>query len=182
MSLEEHFLNLNLSSSSDSSSSDDEDLSSSSDSSSSDDESYYGLQGLDPGTVLYRACREDEDTDENIVCKDSDSDRSVEQHIASGSKYPSRFISTTTSSDVVLKWAKEGQPIIKIDLSRMTAGMEALDEMINLTNTAVREHFIKGATHRSWAKSSKEVLFQWHIPKKNASGENVFELSDTQIM
>ena len=177
MSLEEHFLNLNLSSSSDSSSSDDEDLSSSSDSSSSDDESYYGLQGLDPGTVLYRACREDEDTDEDIVCKDSDSDRSVEKHIASGSKYTSRFISTTTSSEVVLKWAKEGQPIIKIYLSRMT-GMKALNKMINLTNTAVRKHFIKGWTHRNWAISSKEVLFQWRIPKKNASGENVFELSD----
>jgi hypothetical protein len=48
------------------------------------DESYYGLQGLDPDTVLYRACRvEDENTNKDIACKDSDSDRSVEQHTAS---------------------------------------------------------------------------------------------------
>ena len=52
--------------------------------------------------------------------------------------------------------------------------MKALNEMINLTNTGVREHFIKGAIHRNWAKSSKEVLFQYRIPKKNSRNEDVF--------
>ena len=143
------------------------------------DGDYYGLQGLSPNAVLYRACLPDQDTDKDINSKakpgSKDADRTVEQHIASGSKKSSRFISTTASHDVVFKWATEGQPIIKIYLSRM-AGMPAIDEMINLTNTEVREHFIKGATHRNWAKSSQEVLFQWCIPKKNSRGENVFEV------
>ena len=65
---------------------------------------YYGLQGLDPDAVLYRACNKDEDISKEILCKDPpNSDRTVEQHIASGSKNPSRHISTTTSSDVVPK-------------------------------------------------------------------------------
>ena len=137
------------------------------------DKDYYGLRGLDPDAVLYRACDKNADISKDIECKDPNSDRTVEQHIASGSKKSSRYISTTTSSDVVDKWAKEDQPIVKIDLSRL-AGMKELNEMINLTNTEVREHFIKGATHRSWAKSSKEVLFQYRIPKKNSRKEDVF--------
>ena len=137
------------------------------------DKDYYGLQGLDPNAVLYRACDKNADINNDIVCKDPNSDRTVEQHIASGSKKPSRYISTTTSSDVVEKWAEENQPIVKIYLSRL-AGMKELNEMINLTNTEVREHFIKGAIHRNWAKSSKEVLFQYRIPKKNSLKEDVF--------
>jgi hypothetical protein len=143
------------------------------------DKDYYGLQGLKKDGVLYRACLKEQDIDKDIVSKAKpgtpDANRTVAQHIASGSKKSSRFISTTASSDVVSNWATEGQPIIKIHLSKM-AGMKALDEMINLTNTEVREHFLKGATHRNWAKSSQEVLFQWCIPKKNSKGENVFEL------
>lgn len=138
-------------------------------------------EGLDPNGVLYRACRDYQNTVKAVKSGakpgTKDAERYVEQHIASGNTYPSRFISTTTSSEVALKYAEKPnyKSMIKIYLSRMT-GMKALDEMINLTNTEVREHFIKGATHRNYAKSSKEVLFQWRIPKKNASGENVFEL------
>ena len=134
---------------------------------------YYGLQGLDPDAILYRACNKDADISKDILCKDPNSDRTVEQHIASGSKKPSRYISTTTSSKVILKWAEEGQPLMKIYVSRLD-GMETLDKMINLTDKDVREHFIKGAIHKNWAKSSKEVLFQYCIPKKNSRNEDVF--------
>lgn len=120
---------------------------------------YYGLQGLDPNAELYRACNKDADISKGILCKDPNSNRTVAQHIASGSKKPSQYISTTTSSDVVLKWAEEGQPLVNIYVSRLD-GMETLDKMINLTDKDVREHFIKGAIHRNWAISSKEVLFQ----------------------
>ena len=143
------------------------------------DEDYYGLQGLKEDGVLYRACLKEQDIDKDIVCKAKpgtpDANRTVEQHIASGSKKPSRFISTTASPAVASKWATDGQPIIEIHLSKM-AGMKELDEMIDLTNTAVRERFLKGAINRNRAKSSQEVLFQWRIPKKNPKGEDVFQL------
>ena len=156
------------------------------------DESYYGLQGLDPNTVLYRVCRSDQDTNKDIVCKAKpgtpDAERSVNQHINSGSTKDSRFISTTASSDVALKWAyytKESKddvkkrevplPMVKVDLSKM-AGMQELKDLINLTDQDVREHFVSGATQINRVKSSQEVLFQWRIPKKNPSGKIVFEL------
>ena len=169
------------------------------------DEDFYGLQGLDPNTaVLYRVCRYDEDTDQDILCKakwgSEEAQRTVNQHINSGSRLASRFISSTVSKDVALQWAfytKETpkdvklrpngpQPIIIIYLSRMK-GMPELKNLINLTNEKVREHFVEGSTQINRVKSSHEVLFQWRIPKKNCVlkadwyylrlvEENVFEL------
>ena len=154
------------------------------------DKDYYGLQGLDPNTVLYRVCRSNQDISKDIVCKakpgSPESKRSVNQHINSGSTHASCFISTTASRDVALKWAyytketpdnvkKRNLPIIEINLSKMS-GMQELRDLINLTNQEVREHFISGATQINRVKSSQEVLFQWRIPKRNSSGEIVFEL------
>ena len=158
------------------------------------DEDFYGLQGLDPNTVLYRVCRYDQDTDQDILCKakrgSEEAQRTVNQHIKSGSRLASRFISSTVSKDVALQWAfytKETpkdvklrpngpQPIIIIYLSRMK-DMAELENLINLTNEEVRKHFVKGSTQINRVKSSREVLFQWRIPKKNCVlKENVFEL------
>ena len=170
-----------------------------------EDKDFYGLQGLDPDTsVLYRVCRYDQDTDNDILCKakpgSKEADRTVNQHINSGSRLASQFISSTVSPEVALQWAfytKETpkdvklrpngpHPIIIIDLSKME-GMQELKDLINLTNNEVQEHFVKGTPQINRVKSSKEVLFQWRIPKKNyiikTDGcrtwfveENVFEL------
>ena len=170
-----------------------------------EDKDFYGLQGLDPDTsVLYRVCRYDQDTDNDILCKakpgSKEADRTVNQHINSGSRLASQFISSTVSPEVALQWAfytKETpkdvklrpngpHPIIIIDLSKME-GMQELKDLINLTNNEVQEHFVKGKPQINRVKSSKEVLFQWRIPKKNyiikTDGcrtwfveENVFEL------
>jgi hypothetical protein len=48
--------------------------------------------------------------------------------------------------------------------------------MINLDNEEVRNHFLTGKPQRNWANGAEEVLFQFKIPKKNSSHENVFEL------
>ena len=144
------------------------------------DECFYGLQGL-PCEVLYRVCRYDEDINRDINCKAPPGTeyekRTPNQHINSGSKYPSRFISTTTSLKVAKHWAGETwekqknvmpapPPIIKIYLSRMT-GMIELENMINLSNPLVFGRFISGAIQINRVKSSDEILFQWRIPKKN---------------
>ncbi|XP_053382190.1 uncharacterized protein LOC128549496 [Mercenaria mercenaria] len=154
------------------------------------DEYFYGFHGLKE-EILYRVLRSDESDEvikNEIVCKDPNSTRTVEQHIASGSKYGSRFISTTTDREVAALWAfykmetPERKPrdkplrIVKITVEKLV-GTETEKKCINLCNKEVREHFIKGATHRSWAISSKEVLFQYRIPKYVQNAELVYYLA-----
>jgi hypothetical protein len=168
--------------------------------------SYYnGMWGLDE---LYRVCRDDENINPliDIVCKanrnDEDSwiNRTVEQHINNGSQNSSRFISTTISRDVALKWAYytmehpyniEERPIprriIKIFISRIP--QDTASQMINLTVEEVRNCFLGGATQKCRVKASQEVLFQYRIPYTNpeippqpfytwyqGSSQHVFEL------
>ncbi|XP_060607504.1 uncharacterized protein LOC132759704 [Ruditapes philippinarum] len=138
------------------------------------DKDFYGFHGLN--VHLYRVLREDESIENGIFCQDKDSSRSVEQHIASGSKYKSKFISTTSSLDVARYWAyfemntperkarKVPLRIVEIDI-QLLAGTKYEKKCINLCNEEVRNHFIKGAIHKNWAKSSQEVLFVVEIPK-----------------
>ncbi|CAB3989863.1 Hypothetical predicted protein [Paramuricea clavata] len=153
---------------------------------------YCGMWGLDE---LYRVCRDDENINPDIVCKanpnDQDSwNRTVEQHINNGSQNSSRFISTTISRDVALKWAYytmenpsnieerlTPRRIIKIFISRIP--QDTASQMINLTVEEVRNYFLGGATQICRAKSSQEVLFQKYIPFYTwyqGSSQQVFEL------
>ena len=156
-----------------------------------DRETYCGFWGLGK---LYRVCRDDENIENAIKCKAGlfreDRRRTVEQHINSGSENNSRFISTTLSRDVALKWAfytmenkyniqERFTPlrIIKIDISKIPP--ETARGMINLTVEEVRNHFLRGATQVCRAKASQEVLFQDQIPEENPrTGEIVYKLWD----
>ena len=156
-----------------------------------DRETYCGFWGLGK---LYRVCRDDEKTEKAIKCKaalfSEDWLRTVEQHINSGSGKNSRFISTTLSRDVALKWAlytmenkcniqERSTPlrIIKIDISKIPP--ETAREMINLTVEEVRNYFLRGATQVCRAKASLEVLFKDKIPEVNPhTGEIVYKLWD----
>ncbi|XP_060605083.1 uncharacterized protein LOC132757727 [Ruditapes philippinarum] len=141
------------------------------------DKNYYGFHGLDDTNYLYRVLREKESIKNGIICQDKNSTRFVEQHIASGSRFKSKFISTTSSLDVARYWAyfemdtSERKPrkvplrIVEIDIQEL-AGTKYEKKCINLCDEEVRNHFIKGAIHRNFAKSSKEVLFVEKIPKK----------------
>ena len=173
MSLEKSLHKLRLSS----------DSSDSSDTSEDNDSYYCGLWGLDK---LYRVCRDDEAIKKGIQCRARGSSRSVEDHINSGSKYFSRYISTTTSRDVALKWAyytmenkyiqerEKPQKIIEIYIFRIPP--DTAKKMINLTVEEVRNHFLGGATQICRAKASQEVIFQKFIPKTNQCGETVYRL------
>lgn len=136
----------------------------------------YGFQGLiDESQYVYRVCRPDEDIENGIHCSDPQSNRTVAKHVASGTRHPSRFISTTADELTARLWAffemdtpdrserPEPLRIIIIYLDRVR-GTTQEEECINLNNQKVREHFITGATHRNFAKSSREVLFQYTIP------------------
>lgn len=160
--------------------------------------SHSGIDELVSGTnkmtledspeYVYRVCRKDEDISKDIVAKAKqgtpDAKRTVNQHINSGGKKDSIYISTTASPKVAQEWAyytkespkdvrerEEPLPIIKIDRSKMDGSSKS----INLTKESEREKHVSGATQINRAKSSQEVLFQHRIPKQNSRGENVFE-------
>ena len=124
---------------------------------------------MDENTTFYRVVRDEENLNEDIVSKDPDAKTTVAQHIASGSKYSSQYISTTLSLEVAIKWAfydlengiriERELPLRIIEFKLSKLSEEAKETMINLTDEGVRENFIKGATHQNWAKSSQEVLF-----------------------
>ena len=63
-----------------------------------------GLSSLGQRYV-YRVLREDENPQQDLVCKAPHSMRSLAQHIEDGLTHPSRFISTTTDLDAAIKWA-----------------------------------------------------------------------------
>lgn len=138
----------------------------------------YGFQGLlDECQCVYRVCRPDEDIENGIQCSDPNSGRSVAQHVASGTRHPSHFISTTADESTARLWAfyrmdtpsrsqrPEPLRIIRIYLDRVR-GTAQEEGCVNLNNQEVREHFIGGAIHRNYARSSREVLFQYTIPRE----------------
>ena len=135
----------------------------------------------------YRVCRKDEDISKDIVCKAKqgtpEAQRTVNQHINSGGKKASRFISATASPDVAhntkenpkdVRERDAPQPIIKIDLSKL----EDTHKPIDLTSESERGKYVSGATQINRVKSSQEMLFKDRIPKQNSRGETVFEKWD----
>ena len=84
-----------------------------------------GLQNLKED-FLYRALRTDEDPYKDIVCKDPSSNRTIDQHVKDGLKFPSKYISTTASFNLAERWIrtsaykssyKRGTTIVKIDVN-----------------------------------------------------------------
>lgn len=150
--------------------------------------SRTGQMKLEDKSHVYRVCRKDEDLSKDIVAKakpgTAEAKRTVNQHINSGSKKASPYISATASPDVAREWSyytketpkdvrprDEPRPIIKIDTSKM----EGTSKPIDLTNESERQKHVSGATQINRVKSSQEVLFKDRIPKQNSRGENVFE-------
>ena len=142
------------------------------------DEQFFGLQGLEDLTeYIYRVCPPEQNIEEAIECNDPDSPRTVSQHVTSGSRIPSRFISTTANEETALLWAfydmqNHSRPlrntpltVVRIRLEAARAIANLCEDCVNLNNRQVREHFVRGATARNFAMSSREVLFQYRIPR-----------------
>ena len=152
---------------------------------------FFGLRNQIP-PKLYRVCRDDEDPNNDIMCKIpsplpitsqtpfTEARQAVNLHIHSG-HIPTQFVSCTASPDVALKWAfydkkqlrPEPQNIIVIDQSRIP--LATANQMIDLRDAQVRDYFLRGKPQKDFAKGEDEVLFQCRIPKE-INGENVFEL------
>ena len=87
-----------------------------------------GLHNLQEN-FLYRALRNDEDPYRDIVCKDPNSNRTIDEHVKDGLKFPSKYISTTAKFDLAQTWIetsvrksnyKRGTTIIKIDMKYLS--------------------------------------------------------------
>lgn len=141
-----------------------------------DDLNYLGYQGFDveENPFVYRACNV-HDSNSDIGPADPNSTCSVEDHVHSAARNPSRFISATTDLKIAINWAykeldtkekeKRGTPrqVIKIDMKKIQQ-IQQENDFINLTNRRVLEHFVHPQKYRDFAVNAKEVLFVDRIP------------------
>ena len=125
---------------------------------------------------LYRALRTDEDPYRNIECKDRRSNRTVDEHVKDGLKFPSMYISTTASFYLAQKWINTSQhfcsqynrstTIVKIDVKHLKSRY-MYDSLVrsayNFTEEAVRDAFLTGYS-KSYAETYQEVVFEGLIP------------------
>ena len=80
---------------------------------------------------VYRVLRPDEDPHEDLSCKDSTSKRSLAEHVETGLRIPSRYISTTVSFEKAKQWLETADErtsrrygnkrttIVRIDISEI---------------------------------------------------------------
>ena len=131
-----------------------------------------GLQNLKED-FLYRALRTDEDPYKRIVCKDPNSNRTIDQHVKDGLKFPSKYISTTASFDLAERWIrtsayksnyKRGTTIVKIDVNILKSIFPHLvNSAYNFTKEDVIDAFLTGESKR-FASRYDEVVFGRDIP------------------
>ena len=132
----------------------------------------------------YRVLREDENIEDGIysrIISDKFNEydkRSISQHVSSGSRKPSSWISTTVKQHVYHRWAlfedgsrrkewkRRNKPlrVIRIDLQKIQESPSYKQEIINMNDAEVRKYLKIGAIAGNFCKSSGEVLFRYWIP------------------
>ena len=133
-----------------------------------------GLHNLQEN-FLYRALRNDEDPYRDIVCKDPNSNRTIDEHVKDGLKFPSKYISTTAKFDLAQTWIetsvrksnyKRGTTIIKIDMKYLKNNYpDLVNSAYNFTNDIVRSSFLSKDSC-NYARKYEEVVFERFIPSK----------------
>lgn len=133
---------------------------------------------------VYRVLRADENIEDGIYSRiisdkfNNYDKRSIAQHVSSGSKRPSSWISTTVKKHVYHRWAlfedaprrekwrKRTKPlrVVRIDLSKIQQLQTYTQEIINMNDAQVRKYLKVGAIAGNFCKSSGEVLFRYWIP------------------
>ena len=136
-------------------------------------------QGLNKfhSRYVYRVLRPDEDSARDLTCSDSSSKRSLAEHVETGLRIPSKYISTTSSLEMAKKWLEkadentsrkyrnERNTIVKIDVARIKSNYPNIaNSAIDLTNGVNREHFLENEKQKSFAAAYQEVVFQKYIP------------------
>ena len=124
---------------------------------------------------IYRALRTDEDPYKDIECKDAKSNRTVDEHVFTGLRIPSKYISTTASFDSAQKWFgtsayksnyRRGTTIVKIDVSYLRINYPSIvSSAYNFTDESVIDAFLTGESKR-YVRTYKEIVFEKCIPVK----------------
>ena len=145
-------------------------------------------RGLDKfnSSYVYRVLRPNEDHTSDLTCCAPRSRRTVDEHVATGLKDPSRFISTTSSRERALKWLETAneksswrynnsrEMIVRIDVDLIKREYpELADSAYDLTNDMNRNHFLKTMKQRSFSAAYNEVVFKDVIPREAVSVEYV---------
>ena len=128
---------------------------------------------------VFRVMRPDEDPYENLTCKDPNSFRSIAQHVESGLKIPSQYISTTSSLEKAKKWLEtaneytfqkyknERTTIVSIDVSEIKSKYPQIAKSaIDLTKGQNRNYFLETEKQLKFACAYQEVLFVKLIPSE----------------
>ena len=123
--------------------------------------------------------RPDEDPHKNLTCKDPNSFRSIAQHVESGLRIPSQYISTTSSLEKAKKWLEtaneqtsrkymnERTTIVSIDVSEIKSKYPQIAKSaIDLTDDPNRNYFLETEKQLKFACAYQEVLFVKRIPSE----------------
>ena len=140
-----------------------------------------GLDNLN-SRFVYRVLRPDEDPYDNLTCKDSYSMRSIAQHVESGLRIPSQYISTTCSFEMAKEWLETADEktswiygnkrttIVKIDIYRIKSEYPQIaNSAVDLTNFRNLDYFLENAAQKRFANAYQEVVFSCYIPNTTVS-------------
>ena len=145
-------------------------------------------RGLDcfHSNYVYRVLRPNENPSSDLTCRAPRSVRTISQHVATGLKNPSRYISTTSSMDKALKWietaneksfARYGNKrkiIVRIDVDYLKTNYpEIADSAYDLTIEFNRDRFLKRVKERRFSCAYNEVVFLDRIPSEAVSIEYI---------
>ena len=140
-----------------------------------------GLDNLN-SRFVYRVLRPDEDPYDNLTCKDTYSMRSIAQHVESGLRIPSQYISTTCSFEMAKEWLETADEktswiygnkrttIVKIDIYKIKSEYPQIaNSAVDLTNFRNLDYFLENAAQKRFANAYQEVVFSCYIPNTTVS-------------
>ena len=136
-------------------------------------------RGLDNfhSQYLYRVLRPNESPNQEIVCCDPSSPRTIDEHVETGLTQPSRFISTTSDSNAAHRWLITANKksflqyrnfrtvIVKIDVQLLKSRYSQIAAAAyDLSNSLNRNAFLKTEKQNKFSESYHEVVFMDRIP------------------
>jgi hypothetical protein len=103
--------------------------------------------------------------------KDNCCKRTISQHVTSGSKFTSRYISTSLDENIVGMWASLSADADNLDYDNIYIEMKIPfdgNKVVPLTDNVIKDLKLGlGVMSRNFAKSSREVVVEDGIPLKN---------------
>ena len=134
-------------------------------------------RGLDNfhSQYLYRVLRPNESPNQDLVCCDPSSPRTIDEHVETGLTQPSRFISTTSDSNAAFRWLDKANEmcifqnlrsvIVYIDVELLKSEYYRIAAAAyDLSNSANRDAFLKSDKQKKFSESYHEVIFIDRIP------------------